>query len=638
MSRFLHKFLPTVAHVHRRFKSHMAGQKGPAIVAILTLLVGVMLRLLEPWPLKFIFDRVVQVRKSPSRGIDWSLFDDIEPQRLLLLACVATVVIVGLRSVADYFNRVIFAKIGNTVLTRVRGEVFKHLQHLSLSFHTSARTGDLTVRVISDVNMMRDVMVTAVLPLLANTLVFAGMWTVMFWLNWQLAVLGLAAFPVMVLWTTFLSGKIREAARKQRRKEGAMASTATEAISSMRVVQAFGLEQVFNDAFGTRSEQSRAQDVRTARLSARLERAVDVMLAVSTALVLWFGARLVVQGEMTSGDLLIFLMYLRRGFNPVQDFVKYTGRLAKASAAGERLVDILDCVPEVRDLPGAQPAPRFSGAISLRNVVFSYSTGQSLQQGHSGVDEEAPASASGPSAENRVLNDLTLEIPAGIRAAIVGPSGIGKSTIASLLLRLYDPQHGRILIDGRDIREFSLTSFRRQIAVVLQESLLFAVSIRENIAYGRRDASDDDIRAAARLARAHDFIAQLPGDYEMVVGERGATLSGGQRQRIAIARAAVRNAPILLLDEPTTGLDEENQRGVIDAIQQAGCGRTTLLITHDLNLASQTDLIFYLDGGRVAESGSHAELLAMNGRYAALHRLQTLGPAAAAEGYASARM
>lgn len=638
MSRLLLKSLPTIAHIHRRFKSHMAGQKWPAIVAILTLLAGVMLRLLEPWPLKFIFDRVVQVRKSPSRGIDWSLFDDIEPQRLLLLACVATVVIVGLRSLADYFNRVIFAKIGNTVLTRVRGEVFKHLQHLSLSFHTSARTGDLTVRVISDVNMMRDVMVTAILPLLANTLVLAGMWTVMFWLNWQLAVLGLAAFPVMVLWTTFLSGKIRAAARTQRRKEGAMASTATEAISSMRVVQAFGLEEVFNDAFGARSEQSRAQDVRTARLSARLERAVDVMLAVSTALVLWFGARLVVQGEMTSGDLLIFLMYLRRGFNPVQDFVKYSGRLAKASAAGERLVDILDSVPEVRDLPGAQTAPRFSGAISLRNVVFSYSTGQSVQQGLSGVDEEPPESASGPSKENRVLNDLTLEIPAGIRAAIVGPSGIGKSTIASLLLRLYDPQEGQILIDGRDIREFSLASFRRQIGVVLQESLLFAASIRENIAYGRRDASDEEIRAAARLARAHDFIEQLPGGYEMVVGERGATLSGGQRQRIAIARAAVRDAPILLLDEPTTGLDEENRRGVIDAIQQAGQGRTTLLITHDLNLASQVDQIFYLDGGRVAESGSHAELLAMNGRYAALHRLQTLGPAATAQAYASAQV
>lgn len=624
MSRSLQHSLPTLAHIHRRFHGHMTGQKGPAAVAILTLLAGVALRLLEPFPLKLIFDRVVQVRKS-TRGIDWSFIDDMEPQRLLLLVCGATVAIVGLRAVADYFNRVIFAKIGNTVLTRVRGEIFRHLHHLSLSFHTSARTGDLTVRVISDVNMMRDVMVTAVLPLLANTLVFVGMWAVMFWLNWQLAVLGLAAFPLMVLWTSFLSVRIRDAARKQRRKEGAMASTATEAISSMRVVQAFGLESVFNDAFGARSDQSRDQDVRTAKLSARLERAVDVMLALGTALVLWMGSRLVIQGEMTAGDLLIFLMYLRRAFNPVQDFVKYSGRLAKAAAAGERLVDILDSVPEVRDLPNAQPAPPFSGSIVLRDVVFAYPAGDATPQSELSVQDTAPLSAGGETSSRRVLDRLSLEIPAGTSAAIVGPSGIGKSTIASLILRLYDPQQGQIAIDARDIRGFTLSTLRAQIAVVLQESLLFAVSIRDNIAYGRQDATEQEIVAAATLARAHEFIQELPQGYQTVVGERGVTLSGGQRQRIAIARAAIRNAPILLLDEPTTGLDEENQRGVIEAIQHAGMGRTTLLITHDLTLASRADRIFYLDAGRVAESGSHRDLIALNGRYAALHRLQTMG-------------
>jgi ATP-binding cassette subfamily B protein len=633
MATPLKQSLPSLGRIYRRFRGHLSRERPLIVGSILALLAGTALRLLEPFPLKIAFDRVLPTRRQPKYGL--SMLDNLDPGQILLVVAVGLVVITLLRAVADYANRVGFAKLGNRVLTRVRNELFAHLQALPLSFHTSARSGDLIVRVISDVNLLRDVMVTAILPLLANALVLVGMWGVMFWLNWRLAILGLATFPLLVLVTSLLSVRIRTAARKQRKKEGAMASTAAEAVTSMRVVQAFGLESTFAKSFSSRSNASQQQDVKTARLSAKLERSVDVLLAVATALVLWYGVRLVLWGELTPGDLIIFLTYLRRAFNPVQDFAKYTGRLAKAGAAGERVLDLLDRTPEIRDLPDARPAPALAGRVTFENVVFAYETAppsattpepeaEFVKSAMIGQDGDNTALAAGDADRRSVLDGLTLEIPAGSRAAIVGPSGIGKSTVAGLLLRLYDPQAGRVLIDGQDVRSFTLESLRRQIGVVLQDSLLFAVSVRENIAYGRPGATDAEVEAAARLANAHEFVSAMPQGYDTVLGERGVTLSGGQRQRIAIARTAVRDAPILLLDEPTTGLDEENQRVVMAALERVAAGRTTVFVTHDLTLAARADVIFYLDGGRVAESGSHQQLLARGGLYAGMYRLQSL--------------
>jgi ATP-binding cassette subfamily B protein len=322
-------------------------------------------------------------------------------------------------------------------------------------------------------------------------------------------------------------------------------------------------------------------------------------------------------GDMSPGDLLIFLAYLRRAFNPVEDFAKYTGRLAKAAAAGERVLDLLDRQPEVRNLPDARPAPRFEGCVAIENVRFAYTQIPIVTN----IDDTAARESR---EGNVVLNELTMEIAAGSRVAIVGPSGAGKTTIAGLLLRLYDPLSGCVTIDGGDLRDYTLESLRGQIGTVLQDALLFAASVRENIGYGLDGASTGQIEEAARLANAHEFITALPEGYDTVLGERGVTLSGGQRQRIAIARAAIRNAPILLLDEPTTGLDEQNKRQVLEALDSVGRGRTTILITHDLLLASKSDVIYFLDGGLVAESGSHEELLALDGRYAAMYRLQSL--------------
>jgi len=297
---------------------------------------------------------------------------------------------------------------------------------------------------------------------------------------------------------------------------------------------------------------------------------------------------------------VVFTTYLKNAFKPMRDFAKYTARLAKASAAGERVLDILDTEPTIRDRDGAVLAPSFRGALHFEDVVFEYEPGQ------------------------RVLDRFSLSVQPGERVAIVGASGGGKSTLASLVPRLYDPTSGRITVDGRDIRGYTLASLRAQISMVLQENILFGASVRDNIAYSVEGATQDEVEAAAKLAGAHGFVMALPEGYDTVLGERGATLSGGQRQRLAVARAALRRAPILILDEPTVGLDEENERLVRGALERLSQDQTTLLITHDLKFAARADRVAYVEAGRVLEEGTHAELLRLGGRYAALYHLQVL--------------
>jgi ATP-binding cassette subfamily B protein len=381
-----------------------------------------------------------------------------------------------------------------------------------------------------------------------------------------------------------------------------MAADAVETIGAIKLVQALCLEGIFDGRFGSRNQESQRADVKGTRLTAALGRTVGFLTAASTALVVWYGARLVLRGELTPGDLLVFIAYLKQAFRPVQDFARFTGRLAKATAGGERVLDILGRTPEIRDLPGAVPAPPFRGAVRFEDVSFAYEPGQPVFEG------------------------INFEVQPGQRVALVGPSGIGKSTLVSLLLRLYDPVRGRILIDGRDIRDYTLASLRAQISVVLQDTLLFAASARDNIAFGAPGATPEAVEAAACLANAHEFIVALPGGYDSVLGERGMTLSGGQRQRIALARAALRKAPILILDEPTAGLDGENERAVLEALADLAEEPTTFFITHDLQLAAKADLILYLEGGRVREGGRHQELMRANGRYASLYHLRAAAP------------
>ncbi len=597
--------LPGLWQTLRHFAPY-AGREKPLVAGAITALVAsVLLRLAEPWPLKFVLDRVVPADAPAGlHSLPW--IDDLSPTALIAIAAVALVAMTLLRAMCDYYRKVGFSKIGNRVLRRVRDEVFLHVQRLSVAFHARSRRGDMLVRVTRDVSLLRDVTATALLPMLANVLVLVGMVTTMLLLHWQLALVAFAAVPLFALSTIRTGGKIHEVARKQRRREGAMASTAAESIDAIESVQALGLEDAFRNDFSNRNAQSQKEDLKGAKLAAGLNRTVDVLTSVATALVLFYGSQLILDKELTPGDLIVFLAYLKRAFNPIKDFAKYSARLAKGAAAGERVLALLGEVPDVRDAPDARPAPALRGDVRLDAVDFSYLAG------------------------HPVLAGVDLHIAPGETVAFVGASGIGKSTLLGLVPRLHDPDRGVVRLDGHDVREFTLRSLRGQISVVLQETVLFAASVADNIALGTEGKERVEIEAAARLARADEFIRALPEGYDTVVGERGATLSHGQRQRVSIARAALRDTPILLLDEPTTGLDEENERVVIDALLRLATARTTLIVTHDYELARRADRVVVLADGGIVEQGPPAELAARGGAFARLFESGARGAGARA--------
>ncbi len=578
----LRQSLPGLRRTGRHVRPHLRAERPLLAGGLLALLLEVSMRLLEPWPLKFVIDAVVAAGGSTAGAQPAGL----TLEQVLLLASGGLLVVVLLRALAAYLTTLSFALAGSRLMTRVRGDAFAHLQGLSMSFHDKARTGDLVTRVTSDVGRLREVAVTAALPLVGNVLTMVGMVAVVALLDWQLALLMLSVVPLFLLTGTRHSKKINGVSRKQRTAEGAIASLATESLASMRVVQSYSLEDRMQQSFASSNTKTLKDGVQAKKLSAGLERKTDVLVGIATALVLYVGARRVVDGALTAGELVVFLTYLKATFKPMRDLAKYTGRIAQAAASGERLVDLLEERPTVVDTPYAVPAPRLRGELRLRDVWLSYEPG------------------------HPVLRGLDLHVPAGQRVALVGPSGAGKSSVAGLLSRLRDPDEGAVALDGHDLRHLTLASVRPQVAVVLQESVLFATTVRDNIAWGSPGATDDDVERAARLAGAHDFILRLPDGYDTVVGERGDTLSGGQRQRIAIARAAVRDAPVVVLDEAMTGLDQETEREVVSALERLTEGRTTLVITHDLDAARGCDRVVWLERGVVADDGTPDEVLA----------------------------
>ena len=579
--------LPGLRRTLRHLRPHLRAERRLLAGGALALFAEVGLRLLEPWPLGWVLDRV-----AAAAGADLGVPPPDDLRAVLAVAALALVAVVALRALAAYAMTVAFALAGNRVLTRVRTDLFAHLHALSLGFHSRARTGDLVTRVTSDVGRLQEVAVTAALPLVGNVVTLVGMLVVMAVLDWRLALIALAAVPPFLLTSTRLSRRITTVAREQRSAEGALASVATESLAAMTVVQAYSLEERMQETFGGSSVKSLKDGVKAKKLSAGLERKTDLLVGVATGAVLWVGATRVLAGALTPGELVVFLTYLKSALKPMRDLAKYTGRIAKASASGERIVDLLETRPDVTDAPGAWPAPPFRGEVRFEGVEVAYVPGRP------------------------VLRGLDLAVRAGERLAVVGPSGAGKSSLVALLSRLRDPDAGRVLVDGHDLRALTLASVRAQVSVVLQESVLFATTIRDNIASGASGApgaSDSEVGAAARLAGAHDFIETLPQGYDTVVGERGATLSGGQRQRIAIARAAVRSAPVVVLDEALTGLDTETEREVVEALDRLTRGRTTLVITHDLEAAADADRVAWIDGGRVVDVGPPGEVLARRG-------------------------
>jgi len=576
-----------------RYMSPYLRQHRPLIAgSFLALFASVLMRALEPWPLKMVIDHVIIPGSSQTLGSSW--IHNLQPLTVVAGSSIALIMILGFRALSTYWQKVGFALVGNKVLTQVRAALYRHIQCLSLAFHNKAKSGDLLVRVIGDIGLLKEVAVTAFMPLIGSLLVLSLMGGLMFWLNWKLALLVTLSAPLFWLPTLILGKRIRVVSRKQRKREGAMASTAAESIGAMQVVQTLSLEETFADQFGKQNKKSLKEGVKMKRLLAKLQGTVQLMTGVSTAIVLFYGTVLVLRGSLTAGELLVFLSYLKAAFKPIQDFAKYSGRIAKASAAGERVIQLMETPADVMDEPEALPAPAYLGKVSFNHVSYSY-------------EENCD-----------VLRDINFCVDPGQKVAIVGPSGAGKSTMIGLLSRLYDPDHGQVMFDDTNIRNVTLESLRMQVSVVLQDTLLFATSIEENIAYGAPNSTEAEIREAARLANIHDFIESLPDGYATQVGERGVTLSVGQRQRIAVARAALRKAPLLILDEPTSSLDKENRHTVLQALNEISNGRTTFMITHDLEEIEHADVILHIENGSLIETGSHDELMRSGGSYTKL--------------------
>jgi ATP-binding cassette subfamily B protein len=571
----LRSAVPSLWHTLGVLRPHVKPERALLAGGLVALLAEVVFRLIEPWPLKVVIDAAV-AQGATSRP-------DIT--RLMVLASGAVVLAAGLRAGASYLATVALALAGTRAMTRVRAAVFEHLLGLSLRYYGRARTGDLVTRLVGDVGRLQDVAVTAALPLVSNVVTLMGMVAVMVVLDPLLGLVVLGAFPVFALTSARRGRRITTAARRQRQRDGDLASTAAESLAAMPLVHAYGLESLLKERFAASNRRSLKEGARATRLSAGLERQTDLIVGAASALVVFAGGMRVVRGDLTPGELVVFITYLKGAFKPMRDLAKYTGRIAKAAASGERLLAVFAERPDIADEPGAPDAPRFRGHVRLEDVTVDYGVGRPALQG------------------------LSLDVPAGTRLGLVGPSGSGKSTLAALLLRLQDPDSGRVLVDGRDVREYAVASVRAQQAIVLQDSMLFAATVRDNIRLGCPGATDADVERAARMASAHGFITETLGGYDTELGERGATLSGGQRQRLAVARAMVRDPSIIILDEATTGLDAVNQREVADALHRLCTGRTSVVISHDLEAVLDCDLVACLDQGRLAELGPPRQLL-----------------------------
>ena len=564
----------------RVVRPHLGGQKLLMAGGSVSLLLEVVFRVLEPWPLKFVIDAV-----SRSLGADLGQAGPVATLRLLLTASAAVLLIVGMRALTNYLATVAFALAGSRIATRLRGHVFDHTQRLSAAYHSTRQSGDTVQRLVADVGRLQEVAVSAGLPLLANLATLTVMTGVMFWLDPLLALVVLGAAGLFFLQSRRSSPKITLAARKTRKGEGALANTAQETLGAIKVVQAYGLEQVVRERFGNANNRSLKEGVKSRRLAAALERKTDVVVGLATAVVIAFGGWRVVQGSMTPGDLVLFTTYLKTSMKPLRDLAKYTGRIARATASGERVADLMETRIDIADPRNPVDLGHVRGEITLERVTATY--------------DGYPA-----------LRHLSLRIPAGQKVALVGPSGSGKSTLASLLVRSMDPIIGKVSLDGVDLRQIRVADLRRHVALVLQDSVLFTGTIADNIRYGRLDATDEEVAEAGRLAQLDSWIHTLPQGYDTPVGERGSTVSGGQRQRIAIARALLRDASIVVLDEALAGLDPANATEVRGAINRLTEGRTTISITHDAPSALAADRVLWVEDGSVLHDGTPDQLLA----------------------------
>jgi ABC-type multidrug transport system fused ATPase/permease subunit len=480
----------------------------------------------------------------------------------------------------------------------MRLDLYGHLQQLSFRFHDRRRTGDMITRLTSDIRFLRDVFISLPLAMMSELFLVAGMLVVMFLMDWSLTLLALVTLPGLALMLRMYQRPMRKAIRRQREREGEIASIATEVLGAIKVVQGFRREQHEIDRFSVTNKRSLRTGLKAARLEAKLRWSAEVTVAIVTAVVIGVAARRVLTGALSPGDLIVFVSYLRTFNRPLRRVSRMAERAARGAVAGERVLKMLQIEPGVRDAKDAVAGGRLRGEIRFERASMSHR-------------KNVP-----------VLSEIDLTIESGERVALVGPTGAGKSTLASLIPRFYDVTDGRVMVDGRDVREYTLASLRESIALVFQEPILFSTSIAENIRYGKPDADMDEIVDTARKVGIHDIVSRLSDGYETVIGERGSTLSGGERQAIAIARAVIKDAPIVILDEPGVGLDSRSAALVMGAIARLMESRTVVLISHQFSSIQNVDRIVVLDGGRIADSGTHEALLERNHLYRTFQRLQ----------------
>jgi subfamily B ATP-binding cassette protein MsbA len=555
--------------------------------------------LLEPLPLKIVLDNVLKTK--PMTGWLQTLIQETAGTNrfaVLKFAALSALVIACVGAACSYVEKYYTTSVGQWVMHDLRRTMYSHIQRLSLAYHDQKQTGDLMSRVTTDIDALQSFIASGLLGGMMNSLTLLGMLGVMLYMNWRFTLIALSVSPVLFAVVLIYTRRIKEASRAVRKKEGEMISVIQEVLSSIRVVKAFTREEYEQHRLEEQSLEAVELALEARSLKAKLSPLVEILVACGTSLVLWYGARMVLAGALSAGDLIVFIWYMGKMYKPMQELSKMTDAFSKASVGYERIREILLTDGELKDLPWARPAPRLKGRIEFDKVNFGYAPDQ------------------------LVLKDVSFTIEPGQTVALVGPTGAGKSTIASLVPRFYDPSSGVVRIDDTDVRNFKQKSLRAQISFVLQETILFHGPIWSNIAYGKPDASRQEILNAARAANAHEFIEKLPEGYNTMVGERGVTLSGGERQRVAIARAIIRNSPILILDEASSGLDAESEKLVFEALDNMTKGKTSMVIAHRLSTIRRADLILVVKDGEIIERGKHEYLLRSGGLYSDLYELQ----------------
>ncbi len=565
----------------------------PFLIALAQVFVMSGCELLKPWPLKVIIDNVLSGKPAP-----WGLEKVYTPATLLLLAAIGLVVIYIVLGGITLLNNYTTILIGQKMVNDMRRDLYAHLQRLSLAFHGRRQVGDLLYRVTADTYAIQSLTMNGVFPILTAMVLLGGMFYVMLKIDWELTLLALTVCPVLLASISLMSRRITTAAMFARQRESEVYSVVQRAMSAIRIIQAFTKEEEEQRKFMSASDQSLGASLRLYTLQTFYSGIVNVVMALGTALVVYVGAKHVMSGQITVGEIIIFTTYLASLYGPMNAICQTWGLIQGAKVGVDRVFEILEVEKDLKEGTQAFPKSGTRGEVVWENVSFNY------------VDEQP------------VLENINLSVKPGESIAFVGPTGVGKSTLVSLIPRFYDPRAGRVLIDGTDIREYQLKSLRSQISMVLQPPLVFPVSVRENIAYGRPDARLEEVISAAKLARIHESIDRLPDKYETLVGEQGATLSEGERQRITIARAILRNSPILILDEPTSSVDAETEALIMEGLEQLTAGRTTFIIAHRLSTVRKADRIIVLRNGEIIEQGPFDELVHAHGHFAALYRSQ----------------